>query len=49
MNAQTHADLGVNDAVDGMTILNCGFKLQNATYVDTVKEYEVWLDNLVQQ
>ena len=30
---------------------NFGFKIQNATHADTVKQYEVllWLDNLVQQ
>ena len=39
----------MNDAIDGMTIFNCGFKFQNASHVDTVKQYEVWLDNLVQQ
>ena len=39
----------MNDAIDGVTIFNCGFKFQNATYADTVKQYEVWPDNLVQQ
>ena len=39
----------MNDATDGMTIFNCGFKCQNATHADSVKEYEVWLNNLVQQ
>ena len=42
-------DLGVNHAIDGMTIVNCVFKFRNATHVDTVKEYKVWPDNLVQQ
>ena len=45
----TNPDLAVNDAIDGMTIFNCGFKFQNATHADTVKQYEVWLNNLVQQ
>ena len=39
----------MNDAIDGMTIFNYGFEFQNATHVDIVKQYEVWLDNLVQQ
>ena len=39
----------MNDAIDGMTNFNCGFKFQNATHVDTVKQYEVWPENLIQQ
>ena len=39
----------MNDAIDGITIFNCEFKFQNATHADTVKEDEVWPDNLVQQ
>ena len=39
----------MNGAIDGMTIFICGFKFQNATHADTVKQYEAWLDNLVQQ
>ena len=39
----------MNDAIDGMKIFNCGFKFQNTSHADTVKQYEVWLDNLVQQ
>ena len=42
-----NSDLAVNNAIDGTTIFNCGFKFQNATHVDTVKEYEVWPDYLV--
>ena len=34
-----------SNAIDGITNFNCGFKFQNA---DTVKQYEVWSDNLVQ-
>ena len=45
----TNPDLSMNYVIDGMTIFNCGFKFQNATHADTVKQYEVWLDNLVQQ
>ena len=45
----TNPDLAVNNVINGMTIFNCGFKLQNGTQADTVKKYEVWLDNLVQQ
>ena len=37
----TNPNLVTNDAIDGMT--------ENATRADTVKQYEVWLDNLVQQ
>ena len=44
-----HKDLAMNDTVDGMNIFNCGFEFQNATCVDTVKQYEVWSNNLVQQ
>ena len=36
-----------NDTVDGIKIFNCGFKFQNSTHVDIVKQYEVWLDDLV--
>ena len=32
-----------------MTNFNFGFKFQNATHVDTVKQYEGWPDSLVQQ
>ena len=42
-------DLTTNHTVDGIKILNCGFKFQNAIYADAVKQYEVWLDDLVQQ
>ena len=47
---QTQILPATNDAVDHdhMTIFNCGFKFQNATYVNTIKQYEVWLDNLGQ-
>ena len=38
----------MNDAIDGMTMFNCGFNIKNATRVDTVKQSEVWPDNLVQ-
>ena len=41
----TNPDLGTNNAIDVITIFNCGFKFQNATHVDAVKQ----LDNLVQQ
>ena len=44
----TNPNLALNDAIDGMTIFNCGFKFQNITHADTVKENEVWVDNLVQ-
>ena len=36
----------MNNAMDGMTIFNCGLKFQNATHGDPVKKYELWLDNL---
>ena len=39
----------MNNAIDGMTNFNYGFKFQNATCADTVKQCEVWLNNLVQQ
>ena len=39
----------MNNTIDGMTFFNCEFKFQNVTYVNTVKQYEVWPDNLVQQ
>ena len=39
-------DLAMNDVIDG---INCRFKFQNAVHVDTVKQYELWLDDLVQQ
>ena len=41
----------MNDAIYVMIILIVSFKFQNATHVDTVKQYayEVWPDNLVQQ
>ena len=32
-----------------MNIFHYGFEFQNATNVDTVKQYEVWPDDLVQQ
>ena len=42
MNTEcTNPDLVVNDAIDGMSIFNCEFKFQNATHVDTVKQYEI--------
>ena len=38
------------DAIDGITIFNCGFEFQNTTHVDPVKQYDkVWVDNLDQQ
>ena len=37
MNAQTH-DLAMKDAIDGMTIFKCGFKFQNATHANSVKQ-----------
>ena len=37
----TNPDLATNDAVDDMRIFNCGFKFQNTTHMDTVKQYEV--------
>ena len=45
----TISDPATSYAIDGMTIFNCGFNFQNATHPDSVKQYEVWLDNLVQQ
>ena len=39
----------MNNTIDGMIVFNCGFKFQNATLVDTVKDYEVWPDIVVQQ
>ena len=42
-------NLVTSDAIDGMTIFNCVFKFQNSTHADTVKQYEVWPENLVQQ
>ena len=39
----------MNDTIYGMTNFNCEFKFQNATHVDTVKQYEVWPENLIQQ
>ena len=45
----TNPDLSMKDAIDGVTISNCGFKFQNAIHTDIVKQYEVWPDNLVQQ
>ena len=40
----------MNDAIDDMIIFNCGFKCQNATHAETIKQYyEVWPDDLVQQ
>ena len=46
---QTQILPATNDEIDHMTICNYGFKFQNDTYVNTVKQYEVWLDNLGQQ
>ena len=43
----TNLDIAMNNAIDGITTFNCGFKFQNATCADIVKQYEVWLDNLV--
>ena len=37
----TNPDLAMNDAINGMTIFHCGLKFQNATHVDTIKQYEV--------
>ena len=36
----TNPDLATSDAIDGMAIFNCarGFKFQNATHTDTVKQ-----------
>ena len=42
-------DLAMNDVIDGITIFNCRFKFQNAIHVDTIKQYELWLGDLVQQ
>ena len=39
----------MNYAKNDMTIFNCSFKFQNATHADTVKQNEVWPNNLVQQ
>ena len=37
-------------AIDGIyDNFNGEFKFQNVTHANTVKQYEVWLDNLVQQ
>ena len=41
-------DLAMKDGIDGVTIFNCGFKFQNAKHVDSVKQHEIWPDNLVQ-
>ena len=41
-----HVDLVMNNTVNGMNILN--FKML-AMHAETVKQYKVWLDNLVQQ
>ena len=43
-----HKDLTANDTIDGMNIYNCGFEFQNATHVENVKQYKVWLHDLVQ-
>ena len=32
-------------ACEGMTIFNCGFKFENDTHLDTVKQCEVCPDN----
>ena len=45
----TNPDLAVNDAMDGMNIFNGVFKFHDVTNADTVKEDEVWLDNLLEQ
>ena len=37
----TNPDLAMNNAIDGMTTFNCGFKFQNATHADTVKQSKV--------
>ena len=36
----------MSNTVDGMNICNCGFEFQNATCVDNVKQYKIWLDDL---
>ena len=38
-------DLAMNDTLDGMNILNCGFKFQNVTHKDNVKRYKIWPDD----
>ena len=45
----TNPNLVTSDAIDGMTIFNCGFKFQNSTHAGIVKQCEVWLNNVVQQ
>ena len=45
----TDPELTMNDAIDGMKILIAGLISRNAMHVDIVKQYEVWLDNLIQQ
>ena len=45
----TNSDFSANDAIQDITIFNCEFKFQNTIHAHTVKQYEVWLDNLVQQ
>ena len=41
LNYCTNPDLAKNIAIDGITIFIYGFKFQNATHVDTIKQYEV--------
>ena len=43
-----HKDFATYNAVNGVNIFNCEFELKNATHVDSIKQYEVWLDILVQ-
>ena len=40
-NECTNPGIAMNNAINGMTIFICVFKCQNATHVDTVKEYKV--------
>ena len=44
-----HKDLATNDTVDCMNFFNCGFEFQNAIHADTVKQYDIWSDDLVRQ
>ena len=37
------------NTVNGMHICNCGFEFQYSIHVDTVKQYKVSLDDIVQQ
>ena len=45
----TNPGFATNNIIDGMINFNRGFKFQIITYADTVKQYEVWPDNLAQQ